>query len=194
MGAMWNTRYELIEVSSDTINREMRIAGPMSGIPEVLQGLWWMDGNPLPDEVISLGRSIWNQDTRSTGIEVYGERIWSWHASIWGRSAYALAYRSRLVYELAFDEKLCVGTITPVMRVLGRRVRVPESLVRLTMHLEYDGVWRRESRLFGLFHHAYRLRRIVRGDGAREEAFADYVRSAPARSLLAVREAAEQTS
>jgi hypothetical protein len=57
--------FELIEIRSEQVDQEMIIAGESSGIPEVLQGLWWMDGNPLPDEVISLGGSTWDPETRS---------------------------------------------------------------------------------------------------------------------------------
>ncbi|WP_437627691.1 hypothetical protein [Sorangium sp. So ce1151] len=42
--------YELVEVRSDQVDREMLLAGESSGIPEALQGLFLMDGNP-PDQV-----------------------------------------------------------------------------------------------------------------------------------------------
>lgn len=179
--------YQLIEIPSDRVDEEMRIAGASSGIPDTLQGLWWMDGNPLPDEVISFGASTWSAAEQATRIRVYGQRIWSWHGNILGRLLYHMARMSRLVYELHFDPDLTLGTITPNISVLGARFRVPESLLRLTLRRKGDGLWLRESRFFGVFHHVYHLRRIVGGDGARLDTFAAYVESAPARSFLAVR-------
>ncbi|WP_437581389.1 hypothetical protein [Sorangium sp. So ce887] len=187
VGVIEGSEYELIEISSDQVDREMLLAGPSSGIPEALQGLFWMDGNPLPDEVISLGGSTWDAGTSTTRIHVYGERIWSWHANLRGRGLYALVRAARLVYELRLNADLTFGAIVPFVCLAGRRVRIPEPLARFTMRRVSDGHWLRESRFFGLFHHVYDLRRIVRGDGSRTDAFAAYATLAPARSALAVR-------
>lgn len=186
--------YDLIEIPSDRVDEEMLIAGGSSGIPDALQGLWWMDGNPLPDEVISLGASTWNPDEQTTRIVVYGERIWSWHANIPGRMLYRMARRSRLVYELQLDQDPTHGTITPIIDILGARVRVPRWLVALTMERVRDGLWLRKSRFFGLIPHVYHLRRIVSGDGSRLDTYAAYVESAPPRSFLAVRRNRTPTS
>lgn len=182
--------YELIEVPSDEVDREMLVAGGSSGFPGLLQGLWWMDGNPLPDELLSLGGSTWNPETRTTRIQVYGERVWSWHGNLLGRGLYALTYLSRLDYELRFDDDLSTGTITPIIRVFGSEVRIPERVAKLTLRLVRDGHWLRESCFFGLFYHVYDLRRIVRGDRSRLDAFTAYAKSAPARTYLAVRRGA----
>ncbi|XXX82315.1 hypothetical protein WMF30_26525 [Sorangium sp. So ce134] len=80
----------------------------------------------------------------------------------------ARAARGRLVYELRelrLDAELTFGEIVPYVSLAGRSVRVPEQLARLTMRRVSDGHWLRESWLFGVFYHAYDLRRIVRGDG-----------------------------
>ncbi|MGK3983587.1 hypothetical protein WME99_11165 [Sorangium sp. So ce136] len=179
--------YELVEVRSDQVDREMLLASESSGIPEALQGLFWMDGNPLPDEVISLGRSTWHRETSTTRIHVYDERIWSWHADLQGRGLYALARATRLVYELRFNADLTFGDIVPFVSLAGKRVRVPEQLTRFTMRRVSEDHWLRDSWFVGLFHHVYDLRRIVRGDGSRTDAFSTYARSAPPLSALAVR-------
>ncbi|WP_437321563.1 hypothetical protein [Sorangium sp. So ce385] len=187
VGVTEGSAYELIEIPSDRVDREMLVAGPSSGIPEALQGLFWMDGNPLPDEVVSLGGSVWDAETSTTRIHVYGERVWSWHADLRGRGLYALVRAARLVYELRLDAERTFGEIVPFVSLAGRRVRVPEQLARLTMRRVSDGHWLRESWFFGVFHHVYDLRRIVCGDGSRTDAFAAYASSAPARSALAAR-------
>jgi hypothetical protein len=179
--------YQLIEIRSDQVDREMFIAGEASGIPAVLQGLWWMDGNPLPDQVISLGASRWDPETCTTRIHVYGERIWSWDGNVLGRSLYAFVRAVSLVYELRFNQDLTSGTILPIVRLGGKQVRIPGALTKFTMRFVHEGLWLRESWFFGVFYHRYDLRRIVRSDGSRMDAFAEYARAAPARSYLAVR-------
>ena len=182
-----HTDYTLIEILSDQVDEEMLIASESSGIPDALEGLWWMDGNPLPDEVISFGASRWNSDERATRIVVYGERIWSWHGNLAGRLLYRRTRRVRLVYEFRFDPDMTHGTIVPIITFLGIRVRIPGALTRLTMERVRDGLWLRKSLFFGLIPHIYHLRRIVSGAGSRLDTYAAYVKAAPPRSFLAIR-------
>ena len=60
------------------IDEYVPIADARTGLPESLQGIFWMDGNPLPDKVVSFAASTWDAENRRTSIKVYGEGIWSW--------------------------------------------------------------------------------------------------------------------
>ncbi len=179
-------RFALEEFSSDQVERLMRLPTRESGIPEVLQGLWWMDGNPLPDKVISFGGSDWDAARRQTRIRVFGEGVWTWHPDLAGRSAYEFARRTRLTYEIQFNDDLTFGTITPIFFLGGRELRAPQSLVKFTVRFISDGLWLRESSFFGRLSHAYALRRIVGEDGQRvEPAYQQYLEAAPQTSLVA---------
>lgn len=180
-------RYRLVEVPTREIDKHMPIADGSNGIPEALQGLWWMDGNPLADEVVSFGASTWDPASRTTRIQVYGERVWSWHPNAQGRALYFGVRNSKLVYELQCNEDITFCLIVPIVDVGEKEVRVPTSLVKFTARLISDGVWLRETSFFGREAHTYAFRRIVRGNGEREPAFEEFVRSAQPTQLLAER-------
>lgn len=179
--------YRLREIDSEDVDQVMIVGDGSTGLPPELHGLWWMDGNPLADEVISFGGQPWDAATRTTRIVVYDEGVWSWHGDLEGRALYGSARASKLIYEIAYDEDLAFAQITPTVAVGPVRVRVPASIVRFTATRLADGLWIRHSYLYGRLVHAYALRRIVRGDGAREPAYDEYVAAAPPTSLVAER-------
>jgi len=184
---VFSPRYRLVELDSVDADQALLRADDSTGTPPFLQGLWWMDGNPLPDKVISFARSPWDAATRTTHIDVYDEGIWSWHASLDGRALYEWVRTFELVYELTYDETLSFVTIIPTVKVAGHRVAVPESVVKFTAERVDDDLWLRRSYLNGRLEHTYSLRRIVRADGERLPTYDDYVAAAPARSVVAER-------
>ena len=65
---------DLLALASAEVDAVMPIAG--SEGPEVMRGLWWMDGNPLPDEVMSFHSARWDPSTRCIHVAV-GENTWT---------------------------------------------------------------------------------------------------------------------
>jgi hypothetical protein len=179
--------YRLVPFASEDADQAMIVGDGSTGIPPALQGLWWMDGNPLADKIVSFGASPWNDETHQTSIVVYGEGIWSWHGDLEGRALYASVRASELVYELTYDADLTFAEIVPIVKVGPARLRVPQSLVRFTASRISDELWLRHSYLHGRLVHTYAFRRIVRGDGSREPAYDEYVAAAPPTSLIAER-------
>ena len=45
-------------------------------MPETLHGLFYMDSNPLADEVVSFAGCQWHAEENACHIKVYGERVW----------------------------------------------------------------------------------------------------------------------
>ena len=181
------SRYRLRSFASEQVDRAAKIGRPEGGTPALLSGLWWMDGNPLPDEVLSFADAPWDGARRQTRIVVYDQGVWTWHASLPGRALYRAVQGVRLVYELHFDDALSFVEIKPLVELGKVRVAIPDWLVRLTAKRVEDGIWLRYSYALRVHVHTYALRRIVRADGTREPAFADYVAQAPARGLVAER-------
>ncbi len=181
------TAYRLVEVPSNQADQYMPVANDRTGLPASLQGLFWMDGNPLPDKLVSFGSSTWDAASRTTRIKVYDEGIWSWHGDAQGRALYAFVRAVELIYELKFDEALTLAEITPILRIAGKTVRVPSAIVRFTARVVGDGVFLRESYLLGKLINTYTFRRVVTADGQRLPAFADYVAASPVTSVIAER-------
>jgi hypothetical protein len=179
--------YRLESFDSADVDSHVVLGDGSTGIPTALQGLWWMDGNPLADEVLTFGASPWDPARRSTEIVVYDDGVWTWHDDLEGRALYASVRRSELIYELVYDQDLAFAEITPTVAVGPLRVRIPPQIVRFTAERLLDDLWLRKSYLHGRLVHTYALRRIVRPDGQREPAYDEYVAAAPARSLVARR-------
>jgi hypothetical protein len=179
--------YRLESFDSADVDAEVIVGDGSTGLPEALQGLWWMDGNPLPDKVLTFGASPWDPVQRTTRIVVYDDGVWTWHDDLEGRTLYASVRASDLIYELAYDEAITFAEITPTVKVGALRVRVPPEVVRFTAQRLADDLWLRKSYLHGRLVHTYALRRIVRPDGVREPAYEEYVAAAPPRSLVARR-------
>ena len=72
-------------------------------IPPNLQGLFYMEGNPAPDDIASFGGSDWafndydgvNDASVDAEISVYGNRVWSWHDNAAGRATYVLFFSKK---------------------------------------------------------------------------------------------------
>ncbi len=180
-------QFKLVEVASSDADQYMPVADGRNGIPDILQGIWWMDGNPLPDELLSFGLTTWDVANRKTTIDVYGEHIWTWHGNLRGRALYEFVRRVKLVYEIELNEAQDFVLITPIIHLGKLPIRIPPEVVKFTARLVGDGHFVRESYLYGKKFHEYDLRRVVRSDGTREEAFDAYVKQAPPRTFIAER-------
>ncbi len=190
-------QYSLESVAHQDIDQYLTIASAATGTPENLQGLWWMDGNPLADEVVSFAGLDFEEIIEDgelvgyrTEIPVYDEGIWSWHDSVAGRLLYGLVLTQRLVYVGVFNPDFTYGEVTPTIRPLSflPTVTIPRSmLVDFTMTQVTEDEWSRDSVILGQAS-SYRFRRIVDGSGKRLPAYDAYVQAieerGPANALL----------
>ena len=186
------TDYSLTSVPHSEIDSYLTIGSEASGTPENLRGLFWMDGNPLPDEVVSFAGAHFSPILKKgdivgyeAWIPVYDEGIWSWHDTLSGRLLYAAVRRVNLRYHLIFNIDFTRGKVIPVVRPLPHTpgLEIPQSmLLAFDMVMVNRDEWRRDSRIAGL-PHCYRFRRIVDGDGNRLANFEDYEDSIRARGL-----------
>lgn len=190
-------QYALESVPHEDIDQYLTIGSDATGTPENLQGLWWMDGNPLADEVVSFAGTSFEEIIEDgelvgyrTEIPVFDEGIWSWHDTLAGRVLYGLVLTQRLVYVGVFNTDFTYGEVTPTIKPLSvlPTVTIPRSmLVDFTMTQVNEDEWSRDSIVFGQAS-SYRFRRIVDGAGNRLPAYDDYITAidsrGPANALL----------
>jgi len=174
----------VIEVPSDGIEAYMPIATGESGLPATIQGIWWMDGNPIGDILVTLGSSRYDPATRTAFLTTGDEGSYSFRTSVLTRQAYEQARDRGYGYVLQFDPTFQQASLTPSQLVEGKRRLVSERVVKFTMRYVEDGHWIRESSLFGVKIPDYHLRRVVRPDGVRDPAYADYLKHAGEYSYL----------
>lgn len=144
-------------------------------LPEVLQGVFFMDGNPLPDDCITMYDSPWDAQNLILSLQVFGTRKWTFHPNVSGLVILTLVRLSKLVYEICFDDaSLQSAKITPI--VFG--VRIPAWLVNFTMEqtdAKNGDTWLRRSLWFGSMSLGgdYTLRKVVDKQGNYTPAFKD---------------------
>ena len=173
------------EVSSDLVPTLMVPGSDADGLPERLQGIFWMDGNPNPDELISFANSNWNEEDKTLAIKVYGPDVWSWHNDIAGRGLYELLLATELTYEFKFSDDLTLMDITPVINIAGHRLSPPEFLVKFGSRYINDKLWLRDSAFLGRDVGSYNLRRVIDQNGVRDEkVWADYMKQAPKSAFV----------
>ena len=145
-------------------------------IPEVLQGVFFMDGNPLPDDCISLEGGKWRENTLTLTLPIFAPRQWTFHVSVGGFLLLNFVRLAQIVYEINFeDETLVNAQIIPV--VWGWRV--PTFLANFTMMRSPDDIdgkiWIRKSSWLGgiIPPSSYILTKIVDKEGNYLDAFQD---------------------
>lgn len=58
-----------------------KINNTTPGFPNALQGVWWMNGNPLPDVLVTFANADYDANTKELTVPVYAANNWSWYAS-----------------------------------------------------------------------------------------------------------------
>lgn len=187
--------FDLKSVPNTEVDQYLVPGSDEIGTPRNLQGLWWLNGNPLADEIMSFANAQWttieeNGDVVGyrAEIAVYDEGIWAWHDSIAGRFLYNLVRKTHLTYVAKFNRDFTFGHITPVLApVILLPVEIPSSmLVDFTMTQVNENEYSRDSIVLGQKHN-YRFRRIVDGEGKRLPAFEEFLSNAEVpNSLLPV--------
>lgn len=184
--------YELISVPHEELDQFLVPGTDATGTPEPLQGLWWMDGNPLPDEVISFAGAKWEtlyEDGAVVGhqtkIPVYDSGIWSWHDSIQGRLLYAGANLVELVYVITFNSDFTFGRAKPEFKLgLLPSIVIPASmLVDFTVVKISEDEYRRDTVLLGQ-KSSYRFRRLVTAEGERLANWEEFLSKVEAPNAL----------
>ena len=144
-------------------------------LPEVLQGIFFMDGNVLPDYCITMQSADWNPNNLTLLLRVFDPVIWSFHSSMAGRILLQGAHFSRFSYLFRFsDATLQHAHITPI--VFG--FSVPQWIVDFTIDRDPNtpngDIWERKNSFFGgPANRAYILRRVVYKNGNYTPAFQD---------------------
>ena len=147
--------------------------GQGTNLPDVLQGIYFMDGNVLPDDCLTFN-AAWDVKKRTLRLPVFGPQQWTFQPSSAGQVLLNLVMGLKLVYEIRFeDETFRHAVVVPT--VLG--FRIPRWLTEFTMSQtpeSVDGeVWDRKNTIFFRLIPAggYVLRKIVDGNRRKMSAF-----------------------
>ncbi|MGL5060735.1 MAG: hypothetical protein ACRC62_12220 [Microcoleus sp.] len=73
-------------------------------LPEVLKGIFFMDGNGLPDYCLTMQTAEWNPRNLTLLLRVFDPIIWSFHSSSAGRMLIYLVNFARITYLFRFSD------------------------------------------------------------------------------------------
>ncbi len=153
-----------------------QIAGSsLTGTPRDLQGIWWMDGNPLPDETVSFATVDFNEARPL--FPVFGVNTFSWHTGDGGENdsetknanfGFSLAKAFSLAYEWNFngsankyDQAKIVPTFKMKIGPIEKRLRLSPKIMEFTMTRQGPHLYSRDSFSGGKTLPSYQLRRIL---------------------------------
>lgn len=158
-----------------------------TNLPNVLKGVFFMDGNPLPDDCITLHNQEWNKEMRSLILPVTAPNQWTFHSNLLGWFLLLGAKMSGFRYKIEFeDDTLQQAQVTPI--TFG--IPVPRWILNATMcqdeNAQNGDIWERKNVWFGGLPRVgeYVLRRIVDEHGQYTPAFQDMLEKVDAKCLV----------
>ena len=161
-----------------------------TNLPSVLKGVFFLDGNPLPDTCITMYNLEWDTQKRSLDLPVFAPLQWTFHNSIGGWILLHLIQWFKVTYKIQFtDETLQQAQIIPFL--LG--IEISTSIVSFTMSQEKNypngDIWHRKNVWFGGLSRAgeYTLRKVVGEDGRYTPAFNNMLTRVPNECLVIAR-------
>lgn len=160
-------------------------------LPSILKGVFFMDGNPLPDDCITLYNLEWDEKTNSLILPVAAPTQWTFHHTFLGwvllRATQISGFRYKIQFE---DDTLQQAQITPI--ILG--IPVPRWIISATMcqheNTPNGDIWDRKNIWLGGVPRIgeYVLRRIVDENGDYTPAFQDMLKKVDSECLVIVQE------
>jgi hypothetical protein len=185
--------FTLLSIPHSQMDKNLPFGSDETHTPKNLQGMFWMDGNPLPDKLVSLAKlkftDLKDQNGKVTGhrtyVPVYEQGVWTWDDTKAGHALYKLVHDVKLTYKVDFNADYTFGQVTPLVTLAPgiKPTAIPPSmLVNFTLTLKDPNEFSRDSVLAGK-NYTYRFRRVVDGDGNRLPAWNDFTRRMEERNL-----------
>ncbi len=174
--------FSLQEIKTDEVEKFLTI-GTKQNVPKGLDdfhGLWYMNGNPLADEVLSFAGAKFDAQQNAYLARVYDEKIWTWSPNTAGRTLYQAVRQTGLTYKIVKEDD-ATYQVTPLIflpeYLLGVELSIPALLADFEIKKTEDpDVWMRPSKFFGRNIGTYRFTRIVYANGTRtSKYYSDYL-------------------
>jgi hypothetical protein len=172
------------------------IAIKETNLPSVLKGVFFMDGNPLPDDCITFYNIEWDSQNKTLALPVSAPLQWTFHNTIFGWLLLRSSQLTRFTYKIEFaDASLQHGQVIP----FGLGIRIPKWVIDATIDKEENSpngdIWYRKNRWFGGISRAgeYTLRRVVDEDGNYTPAFKQMLTKVQNECLVIARNSKDES-
>ncbi|BAY23639.1 hypothetical protein NIES2100_34310 [Calothrix sp. NIES-2100] len=159
-------------------------------LPTPLKGVFFMDGNPLPDTCITMYNLEWDTQTLSLVLPVFAPLQWTFHNSFAGWLLLIGAQIARFTYKIQFEDETLQRS---QIMAFAFGLTIPKWILNFTMIQDENSpngdIWYRKNIFFGMFPGLgdYTLRKVVDADGNYTPAFPEMLSKAPNECLVIVR-------
>ncbi|MEH2252875.1 hypothetical protein [Nostoc sp.] len=168
-----------------------------TNLPSVLKGVFFMDGNPLPDTCITMYNLEWDTQNKALLLPLFAPLQWTFHNSIGGWILLRFIQWFEFTYKIQFeDETLQQAQVIPFL--LG--IPISKAIVSFTMSQDKNSlngdIWHRKNVWFGGLSQAgeYTLRRVIDEDGRYTPAFNDMLSRVPNECLVIAKNSKDNVS
>lgn len=177
---------QLKTYASDGIEKFLPPADGSNGLPESLQGIWWLDGNPQPGSVLLSLQTVVHDESKNEFTWKFTEPgHYTFAADADGIKDFNAGLSAGSGYRLTFSPNGREIRIKATLTVFGQNITLPQGISDFTATLVEEGHWVRHSKVFGITAADYDMRRIVDAKGQRiEPAYSNYLKFAGPRSYL----------
>ena len=167
------------------------LSGEQHEVPEVLRGVFFMDGNPFPEDCMVFQSFEWNADKLRIRIPQYAPLRWTFENSEDGRSLLTQISITRSCLDVRFeDETLMKAKVVPLMFGLPLPPWFILQFLLIRAENSANGdTWNRKNRLFlrsDKPYGSYTLRRVLDGDGQPTPQFDKMLEQVPETCLVIV--------
>jgi hypothetical protein len=140
-------------------------------------GIWYMNGNPLADELVSFANVEKDPKTGGYLRRVYDEKIWTWSNNSEGIKLYKNVRTFGLTY-LMTKVNSTHYNVKPILKLptylFNAQIPIGRQLVVFDVVRTSDpNIWLRVTDFFGERVGDYQFTRIVYGNGTRTEKYSD---------------------
>ncbi|KAI8619731.1 lipoxygenase [Chytriomyces sp. MP71] len=171
--------FELVQFKSDLVAETIipsNTSNTDAHVPAQWHGVFYTDGNPLPDELCSIANGSWHEGEDAYYLPVYGPGIWGWDDSLAGRALYAAAKLTQLNYKIKFDAQTGIASFHAVLAIGTAHhhttTELPDWFGSFTaIPTENPNIFTRKTVLLGQSETDYRLVKILNADGSRTPEF-----------------------
>lgn len=126
--------------SPEDISRAIPFLNPSRDFPEELQGIWWMDGNPLADENISFSQANWLPKENVVVLKIYGAQTFVFHDDAEGSKLVNLARRLKAQYRIELNDDHTFAEVIPQV-VIDAGMPIPK-VIRISLPRLPDFHWK----------------------------------------------------
>lgn len=157
-----------------------------SDLPLSFKGLWWMDGNPVPEVVVAFGAADFDEDTNSINFDYNAPGAYTLYPSLRSQALWESTYRTGSKGLVQFDSSMDLenpmmgdtGQLSLRSKILG----IPLDIKGMSVTYVKEGLWQRVTTVATLSH-CYNLRRIVDENGQKLPAYNHFIEKTQKEAL-----------